>query len=128
MAAQEIHRLIASGPHPENRTFRVAVQPGGCSDLYYLLQPSPTITPDDRVWDCEDLRIVVDPQSLAVVDGTTLDYAQDLMGGGFRFHNPHAIASCGCGASFSLTPAPDPHTSPLHGPDGSGAEGPWPAS
>jgi len=109
-AAREIGRLIATGSQPDNRTFRIGVQPGGCSDLYYTLEPSAHITADDQVWEREGLRIVVDPNSLPAIDGTTLDYAEDLMGGGFRFHNPQAIATCGCGASFSLQDStlPDP--------------------
>lgn len=102
LAIQEIRRLITTGFQPENLTFRVGTQPGGCADLYYTLQPSTHIKADDQVWERDGIRIVVDPASLSVIDGTTLDYAEDLMGGGFRFHNPNAIATCGCGASFSL--------------------------
>jgi len=102
-AFQEINRMMAAGRHSESRTFRVGIQAGGCSDYSYILQPSPTITPSDHIWDWEDLRIVVSHDDLPLVDGLTLDYAQDLMGGGFRFHNPHAISSCGCGTSFAVT-------------------------
>ncbi|MBD1909273.1 MULTISPECIES: iron-sulfur cluster assembly accessory protein [unclassified Leptolyngbya] len=102
LAIQEICRLVTTGSQPENLSFRVGVQPGGCADLYYTLQPSTRVTPDDQVWERDGLTIVVDPNSLPAIDGTTLDYAEDLMGGGFRFHNPNAIATCGCGASFSL--------------------------
>jgi iron-sulfur cluster assembly protein len=102
LAIQEIRRLVTTGTQPENLTFRVGIQSGGCADLYYTLQPSTRIQADDQVWERDGLRIVVDLASLSAIDGTTLDYAEDLMGGGFRFHNPNAIATCGCGASFSL--------------------------
>jgi len=105
IAAQEVLRLIATGPQPQNRTFRLGIQPGGCAEFCYILEPSTQVTASDHVWDRDGLRIVVDPQSLLAIEGTTLDYAQDLMGGGFRFHNPNTIATCGCGSSFSLNSA-----------------------
>lgn len=107
-AFQEINRMMAASRQPESRTFRIGIQAGGCSDYSYILLPFPTITPSDHIWDWEDLRIVVADDDLPLVDGLTLDYAQDLMGGGFRFHNPHAVSSCGCGTSFAVTS--DPHS------------------
>lgn len=102
LAVQEICRLVTTGSQPDNLTFRVGIQPGGCADLCYILQPSTHITSADQIWERDGVKIVVDAASLSSLDGTTLDYAEDLMGGGFRFHNPNAIATCGCGASFSL--------------------------
>lgn len=101
-ATQEVRRLIDTGRTPGNRVFRLGVQPGGCSGLVYTLTPSATPLPADQLWDWEDLRIAIAPEFLPQLDGMTLDFAQDLMGGGFRFHNPNATETCGCGASFSV--------------------------
>ena len=108
-AAQEVQRLINTGSNPKNRVFRLGVQSGGCSGLVYTLTPSADLLSTDLVWDWDDLKIAIAPDFLPQIDGMTLDFAQDLMGGGFRFHNPNAVETCGCGASFSVaatTPPP----------------------
>ena len=61
------------------------------------------VGPEDQIYDFEGIQMVVDRQSLSYIDGLTLDYSEDLMGGGFRFHNPNALQSCGCGHSFSIS-------------------------
>lgn len=101
-AAQEIRRLIDTGAHPQQRVFRLGVATGGCSGLVYTLTPAATIMPTDQVWEWDDLKIAIAPEFLPQIDGMTLDFSQDLMGGGFRFHNPNAVATCGCGASFAV--------------------------
>jgi iron-sulfur cluster assembly accessory protein len=101
-ALREVYRLRGKYSHP-TAVFRLGVQPGGCSDLHYTLQFDLAALPEDHVWNCEGLQVVVDPQSLSYVDGLTLDYTEDLMGGGFRFHNPGAASYCGCGNSFSVS-------------------------
>lgn len=88
---------------PAPMLFRVGVQRGGCADLYYILDLVEAASPEDRVLDCDGVPVVVDAQSWPYLDGLTLDYSEDLMGGGFRFHNPNASSSCGCGNSFSIT-------------------------
>jgi iron-sulfur cluster assembly accessory protein len=88
---------------PAPMLFRVSVQRGGCADLYYILDLVEAASPEDRVLDCDGVPVVVDAQSWPYLDGLTLDYSEDLMGGGFRFHNPNASSSCGCGNSFSIT-------------------------
>ncbi len=55
----------------------------------------------DRVFVIEGLQVVSDVKSLLYLDGMTIDYSRDLVGGGFRFINPNATGSCGCGTSFS---------------------------
>lgn len=100
-AVQEISRLqtnasaVASG-------VRLSIAPGGCSGWYYNLGFAGEVGMGDRLYDCEGISIIVDAQSLEHVQGMTLDYSEDLMGGGFRFHNPHASSICSCGNSFSL--------------------------
>lgn len=100
-AIEEVKRLQAHQKHSEAK-FRLAVQAGGCSGLIYALQFDEAMQADDTVYHCDGLDVVVDPKSLSYVEGLTLDYSADLMGGGFRFHNPNAASHCGCGNSFSI--------------------------
>ena len=99
-AAKEIRRLLSKQLNP-NILFRLQVHSGGCSGLFYDMTFDEAGKQGDQVYDCTGIRVVVDPQTLNYVSGLTIDYSEDLMGGGFRFYNPKAIASCGCGNSFS---------------------------
>jgi iron-sulfur cluster assembly protein len=101
-AIGEVHRLKAK-QHNLQAVLRLEVQPGGCSDLYYVLRFDDSIGPDDQVLESKGLSVVVDSQSLNCLSDLRVDYSEDLMGGGFRFHNPNATQSCGCGSSFSVS-------------------------
>lgn len=103
-AIAEVNRIKAKHPNP-NACFRLSVQPGGCADWYYTMTLDESATPNDHVAECNGIQVIIDPKSWVYVDGMTLDYSEDLMGGGFRFHNPKAITSCGCGNSFSVAQA-----------------------
>jgi iron-sulfur cluster assembly accessory protein len=61
-----------------------------------------TVKVEDHVFDLSSIRFIIDNESFTYVNGLALDYSEDLMGGGFRFHNPQAITTCGCGNSFSV--------------------------
>jgi iron-sulfur cluster assembly accessory protein len=100
-AASEIGR-IKSKQQP-NLLFRLAVKSGGCSGWFYEMSFAQVEEVSDRVFDLDGIRVVIDAQSLNYINGLTLDYSEDLMGGGFRFHNPQAIATCSCGNSFSIS-------------------------
>jgi len=100
-AIAEISRLKAKQRNPQ-ALFRLAIQPGGCFDLHYVLRFDDSTQPTDQILECKGLSVVVDPQSLSCIQGLAVDYSEDLMGGGFRFHNPSAIQHCGCGNSFSI--------------------------
>ena len=99
-AASEIGRLKLKQKQPQV-LFRLAVKPGGCSGGWYYDMSFDEAGIGDRLFDEHGIQVVVDTASLDYINGLVLDYSEDLMGGGFRFHNPHAIASCGCGNSFS---------------------------
>lgn len=79
---------------------RVGVRPGGCSGFAYELFWEDTISESDLVASFGELRVVVDPESAGMLAGATLDFADDLMGGGFRIDNPNVVRTCGCGKSF----------------------------
>lgn len=98
-AIREIERLRRKQHSPEIR-LRVRVRSGGCAQLYYDLGFDDTQQPEDRLCQCNGVEIVIDALSLPYLDGLTIDYTEDLMGGGFRFYNPHAERTCSCGHSF----------------------------
>ena len=81
---------------------RVAVRGGGCSGFEYALDFDEEPRVDDHVLDYEDLKVFVDPISARYLQGTTIDYVLGAQGSGFKFLNPNASGSCGCGSSFSV--------------------------
>ncbi|TVQ21650.1 MAG: iron-sulfur cluster assembly accessory protein [Leptolyngbya sp. DLM2.Bin15] len=105
-AIAEVNRLKQSRDQPD-AWLRISVQPGGCQDLYYILDLVDRPHADDHVSQHDHIWVAVDVESAAVLEGMTVDYAEDLMGGGFRFRNPQSRQDCGCGNSFS-TQAPEP--------------------
>jgi len=99
-ATREIKRMQSRRQNPTAR-LRLGIQPGGCADLFYTIEFDEAIHAEDEVFDCSGIQVVVDSKSLNRITDLTLDYSEDLMGGAFRFHNPNAVRSCGCGNSFS---------------------------
>lgn len=81
---------------------RLGVQGGGCSGYSYLVRPESASKPKDHVFEFEGVKVFVDPKSLQLLQGLTLDYRESLMQSGFVFDNPNAARSCGCGTSFSV--------------------------
>lgn len=81
---------------------RVGVKSGGCSGLSYDLKFDNNLKEDDKLFEDNEIKIVVDKKSLLYLVGTTLEYSGGLNGKGFVFVNPNANRTCGCGESFSL--------------------------
>lgn len=81
---------------------RVGVKSGGCSGLSYDLKFDKTHNEEDKVFEDNDVKIIVDKKSFLYLVGTTLEYSGGLNGTGFVFNNPNANRTCGCGESFSL--------------------------
>ncbi len=81
---------------------RVGVKSGGCSGLSYDLKFDKQKDDDDKVFEDNGVKIIVDKKSFLYLIGTTLDYSGGLNGAGFVFNNPNANRTCGCGESFSL--------------------------
>jgi len=90
------------GFDPKEDFVRVGVKSGGCSGLSYDLKFDKAQLADDRLFEDNDVKIVVDKKSLLYLLGTTLEYSGGLNGKGFVFNNPNANRTCGCGESFSL--------------------------
>lgn len=98
--------------HP-GAAFRLGVAAGGCVEFYYTMAWDQAIAPDDQIIDCQGIQVAIAPQHQPYLSGVTLDYTEDLMGGGFRFHNPNAASCCECGNSFAFNPSAL-HPSALH--------------
>ncbi len=81
---------------------RVGVKSGGCSGLSYELDFDDKIGATDKVFEDNDIRIIVEKKSFLYLVGTVLEYSGGLNGKGFVFNNPNAQRTCGCGESFSL--------------------------
>ena len=79
----------------------VKVIPAGCSGLGYDLNLIPEAKPSDVIWEQEGIRIATDGLSLEHLNGTEVDYVSSIQGSGFKFSNPNAKQSCGCGTSFT---------------------------
>ncbi|QCX37137.1 iron-sulfur cluster assembly accessory protein [Aureibaculum algae] len=81
---------------------RVGVKSGGCSGLSYELKFDKEQLENDKIFEVNSVKIIVDKKSFLYLVGTTLDYSGGLNGTGFVFKNPNANRTCGCGESFSL--------------------------
>lgn len=102
-AANEICRMQTSRNQIDTR-LRIRVQAGGCSGSYYILDLEPldhTNHTPLEVFKSHEISIAIDSESVSLLTGLTIDFSEDLMGGGFRFHNPNATTTCGCGLSFA---------------------------
>jgi iron-sulfur cluster assembly protein len=99
-AVTQVKQLIESQGNPELK-LRVGVKGGGCSGMSYTLALDTQQREGDEAFSFDDVIVLVDMKSYLFLNGTTLDYVEDVMGGGFKFENPNAERSCGCGSSFS---------------------------
>ncbi len=81
---------------------RVGVKSGGCSGLSYDLTFDNSAQDNDKIFEDNDIKVIVDKKSFLYLVGTTLEYSGGLNGKGFVFNNPNANRTCGCGESFSL--------------------------
>ncbi|MAF47055.1 MAG: iron-sulfur cluster insertion protein ErpA [Rhodospirillales bacterium] len=100
-AAKRINDLIAS-EGGEGLMLRLAVSSGGCSGFQYGFDLDAAKNDDDLVFEDHGVRVVIDEMSLQLVDGSEVDYVDDLIGAYFRLSNPNASSSCGCGVSFAV--------------------------
>lgn len=100
-AVAEIKRVIAEQKIPEGAGLRIGVKGGGCSGFSYTLGFDTQSRPGDQVLEVNGVRVFCDPKSYLYLNGTVLDFEESLMGRGFKFNNPNAKHSCGCGQSFS---------------------------
>lgn len=81
---------------------RLSVEGGGCSGFQYKFGLADSADADDVIAETDGVRLVVDPVSIDLVSGCTVDYVESLGGAAFRVENPQATAGCGCGSSFAI--------------------------
>jgi iron-sulfur cluster assembly protein len=102
-AQEKVSQLMREeGFNPTQDFVRVGVKSGGCSGLSYDLSFDDSKSDQDRLFEDNQVKILVDKKSLLYLLGTTLEYSGGLNGKGFVFNNPNAERTCGCGESFSL--------------------------
>ena len=81
---------------------RLSVKTSGCSGMAYSLEFADELDDDDQTFESFGVKLLVDPKSLAYLDGTELDYTKEGLNEGFKFNNPNVKNTCGCGESFSV--------------------------
>ena len=99
-AQKEVERLVQQ--QKPGSFLRLSVKGGGCSGMTYDVKFDDKQGEYDRVFESGGVKMVCDSKSLVYLDGMTVDYSNELVGGGFRFINPNATGSCGCGTSFAV--------------------------
>lgn len=109
-AAKEVKTIIEqqseaaqkNGDEAKPLFLRLGVKGGGCSGFSYSLDLTETKSDEDESWELHGIEVICDPKSMIYLDGTTVDFKDEMMGRGFVFNNPNATSSCGCGSSFSV--------------------------
>ena len=101
-AAKEIKSIVTDQNLPADKTFlRVGVKGGGCSGFSYMLDLTEEPKADsDEELESQGVKILIDDTSLLYLEGTEIDFRDEVMGRGFVFKNPNATSTCGCGSSF----------------------------
>lgn len=99
-AAQHVTRYLAK--RGKGVGVRLGVKTTGCSGLAYTLEYVDEMTNEDVLFEEHGVKVLVDPKSMAFIDGVQLDYVRDGLNEGFRFNNPNERDRCGCGESFRV--------------------------
>ncbi|SHE81365.1 iron-sulfur cluster assembly protein [Seinonella peptonophila] len=99
-AAHKVREMLAEEEESEKLYLRIGVQPGGCSGFSYGMGFDSEKEETDAEFDQHGIKVLVDLESQTYLQGTTIDYKESMMGGGFSIDNPNAVSSCGCGSSF----------------------------
>lgn len=102
IAAKKIASLKLEENRPADAFLRVSVKRGGCSGFEYKMDFDETMQTNDKVFECNGQKVVVDGKSMLYLIGMQLDFEGGLNGKGFIFSNPNATKTCGCGSSFGV--------------------------
>jgi len=99
-AARRIAEIVAT--EADKKMLRVTVSGGGCSGFQYGFELDSAAGEDDLVIEKDGATVLIDSMSLMYMEGSEIDFVDDLIGAAFQIKNPNATASCGCGTSFSI--------------------------
>jgi iron-sulfur cluster assembly protein len=99
-AAEHVRRYIEK--RGKGVGLRLGVKTTGCSGLAYKLEFADDVQPEDQEFESHGVRVLIDPKSLAYLDGTELDFVREGLNEGFKFNNPNEKDRCGCGESFNV--------------------------
>ncbi|AIC27021.1 iron-sulfur cluster insertion protein ErpA [Rhizobium sophoriradicis] len=99
-AAKRIAAII--GAEAGKSALRVSVEGGGCSGFSYKFDLADSASDDDIIVEKNDAKVLIDSLSLVYMAGSEIDFVDNLLGQSFQIKNPNAVASCGCGTSFSI--------------------------
>lgn len=99
-AAERVKKFLAT--RGQGVGLRVGIKTTGCSGYSYVVEYADEIHPGDTVFEGHGVKVLVDAKSLAVLDGTEVDYRREGLNENFTFNNPNAKNSCGCGESFNV--------------------------
>ena len=101
-AVREIKTIVEQQELDAKKVYlRLGVKGGGCSGFSYVLDLAEQQNEGDEMFEQHGIKVVCDPKSYLYLNGTTVDFKDEVMGRGFVFNNPNATSSCGCGSSFS---------------------------
>ena len=99
-AADRVQKFLAQ--RGKGIGLRLGVRTSGCSGMAYTLEFVDEALPEDHAFESYGVTVLIDPKSLAFLDGTELDFAREGLNEGFKFNNPNVKNSCGCGESFNV--------------------------
>ncbi len=99
-AAEQIQKYLDN--RGKGIGLRLGVKTNGCSGMGYAIEFVDDLMDEDKVFEDKGIKVIVDPKSLLYIDGTEVDFVREGLNEGFKFNNPNAKDSCGCGESFSV--------------------------
>ena len=99
-AADRVRHFLSERGHGVG--LRIGVRKTGCSGFAYVVNYADAVEPGDQVFDSQGVRVLVDAESLMLIDGTEVDFVRQGLNEAFRFRNPNVRGECGCGESFSV--------------------------
>lgn len=99
-AASRVQKFLES--RGKGIGLRLGVRTSGCSGMAYILEFVDELNEEDQIFEQFGVKIIIDPKSLAYMDGTELDFAKEGLNEGFKFNNPNVKSECGCGESFNV--------------------------
>lgn len=99
-AAERVRNYLESRGHGVG--LRIGVTKTGCNGFAYVVNYADEVTEDDRLFEARGVTVVVDAESLKLIDGTEVDFIKEGLNEAFKFRNPNVAGECGCGESFSV--------------------------